>query len=264
MIMYKIVGIALISLLPLASCIKNNENVEVLARVGSSVLTKDVVINRFPDYRTSDVENQVGQWVNAELLYAAGVRAGLDRDIGVLDRVKDYQKKLIGQTYLEMELGSRTGVSNEEIKNYYTAEKEMFKRLHGEALVNSFNVDNKRDANNIRTLLEKGAGNKKRDEMFEKYDVSVISVKEDQLLPRLNKAIFGSKISKYVGPIKLGDKYAVIEIIKRFSKGSYRSLDDVYDHIYLVIQKRKAAIQSAVIIDSLKQEYLFELNIGGM
>ena len=59
-------------------------------------------------------------------------------------------------------------------------------------------------------------------------------------------------------------KYAVIEIIKRFSKGSYRSLDDVYDHIYLVIQKRKAAIQSAVIIDSLKQEYLFELNIGGM
>ena len=140
----------------------------------------------------------------------------------------------------------------------------MFKRIHGEALVNSFNVDNKRDANNIRTLLEKGSGNKKRDEMFEKYDVSVISVKEDQLLPRLNKAIFGSTISKYVGPIKLGDKYAVIEIIKRFSKGSYRSLDDVYDHIYLVIQKRKAAIQSAVIIDSLKQEYLFELNIGEM
>jgi len=30
----------------------------------------------------------------------------------------------------------------------------------------------------------------------------------------------------------------------------------------LVIQKRKAAILSASIIDSLRQEYLFELNVG--
>jgi len=31
-----------------------------------------------------------------------------------------------------------------------------------------------------------------------------------------------------------------------------------------VIQKRKAVIQSATIIDSLRQEYLFELNVGGL
>ena len=57
-------------------------------------------------------------------------------------------------------------------------------------------------------------------------------------------------------------KLVVVEVIKRFPKGTYRSLDDVYDSIYLVIQKRKAAIQSASIVDSLKLEYLFELNIG--
>ena len=46
--------------------------------------------------------------------------------------------------------------------------------------------------------------------------------------------------------------------------GTYRNLDDVYDNIYLMIQKRKSAIQSVAIIDSLKQEYLFELNVGEM
>ena len=59
--MYKVVSIALVALLALTNCNKTNENVEVLARVGSSVLTKDAVMNRFPEYRMADVESQVGQ-----------------------------------------------------------------------------------------------------------------------------------------------------------------------------------------------------------
>ena len=260
--MYKVVGITLVALLALANCNKTNEKVEVLARVGSSVLTKDAVMNRFPEYRMTDVENQVGQWINAELLYTAGVSAGFNKDLAIVSQVEDYQKKLIGQTYLEMVLRSRVGVSTDEIKDFYTEQKEMFKRRHGEALINSFNVDNKNDANKIRTLLEKDAGNKKRNKLFEKYGVNAISVEEDQLRPAINKAVFGGRKRNYIGPIKSGDSYAVIEVIKRFPKGTYRSLDDVYDHIYLVIQKRKSVIQSAAIIDSLKQKYLFELNVG--
>ena len=262
--MYKDVGTVIIGFLTLANCNKTNENVEVLARVENAVLTKKDVINRFPEYRMADVENQVAQWVNAELLYAAGVHAGVNKDISVVSRVEDYQKKLIGQTYLEMVLRSRVGVSTDEIKDFYTEQKEMFKRRHGEALINNFNVDSKNDANKIRALLEKDAGNKKRNKLFEKYGVNAISVEEDQLRPAINKAVFGGRKRNYIGPIKSGDSYAVIEVIKRFPKGTYRSLDDVYDHIYLVIQKRKSVIQSAAIIDSLKQKYLFELNVGGL
>ena len=262
--MYKDAGIVLIGFLTLANCNKTNENVEVLARVGNTVLTKDEVINRVPEYQREDVENQVAQWVNAELLYIAGVRAGFNKDVALVNQVKDYQKKLIGQTYLEMALQFRVGVSTEEIKDFYTMQKETFKRRYGEALINTFNVDNKKDANKIRVFLEKGVGNKKRDELFEKYGVSAINVEEGRLQPVINKAIFGGTKSNYIGPIKSGDGYAVVEVIKRFPKGSYRSLDDVYDHIYLVIQKRKAVIQSVAIIDSLKQEYLFELNVGGL
>jgi len=262
--MYKDAGIVLIGFLALANCNKTNENVEVLARVENAVLTKKEVINRFPEYRMADVENQVTQWVNAELLYVAGIRAGVNKDVAIVNRVEDYQKKIIGQTYLEMVLQSRIGVSTDEIKDFYDEHKETFRRRHGEALINNFNVDNKKDANKIRVFLEKGAGHKKRNELFEKYGVTAISVEENQLLPAINKAVFGGTKSNYIGPIKSGDSYAVVEVIKRFPKGTYRSLDDVYDHIYLVIQKRKAVIQSAAIIDSLKQEYLFELNVGGL
>ena len=262
--MYKEAGIIIIVLLTLASCEKTDKNVEVLAKVGNAVLTKKEVINRFPEYQTADVESQVTQWVSAELLYTAGVRAGVNKDVTIANRVEDYQKKLIGQTYLEMTLRSRVGVSTDEIKDFYTEQKETFKRRHGEALINNFNVDNKKDANKIRALLEKDAGNKKRNKLFEEYGVNAISVEENQLRPAINNAVFGGTKRTYIGPIKSGGGYAVVEVIKRFPKGTYRSLDDVYDHIYLVIQKRKAVIQSAAIIDSLKQEYLFELNVGGL
>ena len=262
--MYKPLGIVLITLLTLANCNKTNENLDVLARVENAVLTKKEVISRFPKYRVADVENQVTQWVKAELLYVAGIRAGINKDVTIVNRVEDYQKKLIGQTYLEMVLRSRIGVSTDEIKNFYTEQIETFKRRHGEALINNFNVDNKNDANEIRVLLEKGAGNKKRNKLFEKYGVNAISVEDGQLRPAINKAVFGGTKRNYIGPIKSGDSYNVVEVIKRFPKGTYRSLDDVYDHVYLVIQKRKAVIQSAAIIDSLKQEYLFELNVGGL
>jgi len=260
--MYKGSATVLIALLTLANCNKTNENVDVLARVGSAVLTKNEVINRFPEYRTADVENQVTQWVNAELLYVAGVRAGVNKDVAIVARVEDYQKKLIGQTYLEMVLRSRVGVSTEEIKSFYLEQKETFKRRQGEALIYNFIVENKKDANKIRAILERGVGNKKRNELFEKHGVSAVSVKEGKLLPAINKSVFGGSKTNHVGPVKTGNKYIVVEIIKRFPRGTYRSLDDVYDNIYLVIKKRKAAIQSASIVDSLRQEYLFELNIG--
>ena len=128
----------------------------------------------------------------------------------------------------------------------------------------SFNAENKKEANEIRVVLEKGARNKKRNELFEKYGVNTISVEEGSLRPQINKEVFGRTGINYIGPIKSGDGYIVVEVIKRFPKGSYLSLDEVYDHIYLVIQKRKAAIQSAAIIDSLKQEYLFDLKDRGL
>ena len=263
--MFKPSGIVtVVTLLVLVGCNKTNDSVEVLARVGNSVLTKDVVLNRLPEYRAAEVENQVTQWVKAELLYLAGIRAGFNKDLTVMGQVDDYRKKLIGQTYLGMVLQSRVYVSTEEIKDFYTEQKEMFKRRRGEALINNFSVDDKKSANKIRAILEKGVGNKKRNELFVKHGVSAISVEEDQLLPTINKAVFGGSKNNYIGPIKTGASFTVVEVIKRFPKGTYRSLDDVFDNIYLVIQKRKAAIQSASIIDSLKQEYLFELNLEGL
>ena len=252
----------IVCLLALSGCNNRYDSGEVLARVGTSVLTKEDMLVQVPEYREAEVQNRVTQWVNTELLYLAGLDAGFNKDFTIANKVDDYRKKLIGRTYLDLVLQSRVHVSIEEIKSFYLEQKETFKRRQGEALIYNFIVENKKDANKIRAILESGVGNKKRNELFEKHGVSAVSVKEGELLPTINKSVFGGSKTNYVGPVKTGNKFIVVEIIKRFPRGTYRSLDDVYDNVYLVIKKRKAAIQSASVVDSLRQEYLFELNIG--
>ena len=260
---FKLSGIVIIvCFLALAGCSNKHDSDKVLARVGNSVLTKEDVLIWAPEYRATEVESRVKQWVSAELLYLAGLGAGFNKDFTIINKVDDYRKKLIGQTYLDLTLQSRVRVSIEEIKSFYIEQKETFKRRRGEALIYSFIVKTKKDANKIRATLEKGSGNKKRNELFVKHGVSAVSVNEGELFSPINKLVFGGSKTNYVGPIKTGNGFVVVEVIKRFPKGTYRSLDDVYDSIYLVIEKRKSAIQSASIVDSLKREYLFELNIG--
>ena len=149
--MFKPSGIVVIvCFLALASCNNKRDSDEVLARVGNSVLTKEAVLIRDPEYRATDVENQVTQWINTELLYLAGLGAGFNKDFTIINKVDDYRKKLIGQTYLNLTLQSRVRVSIEEIKNFYIEQKETFKRRKGEALIYSFIVETKKDAKKIK------------------------------------------------------------------------------------------------------------------
>jgi len=242
------------------SCIKNNEEPNVVVRVGETALTEEALSNSAvftPEARASYINN----WINTELLFQAGGSVGLDKDLVIEEQISLYSKKIIGQSFLDTKIQSAVSVTKEEIRNYYKKNKESFKRLKAEAVINGFVVESKKEANRVRANLEKSSNNKKRNEMFDKYDVVAETVSNGNLNHKINKKVFGASKNKYIGPIDLGGNYSVVEVVKRYDKGTYLGLDSVYDKIYLLIYKRKAAIQTQAIIDSLKQERLIGLNI---
>ena len=246
-------------LLTYASCINNEEGLNVVVRVGETVLTEEDLSNLAvftPEARASYINN----WINTELLFQAGGSVGLNKDLVIEKQISLYRKKVIGQTFLDTKIQSTVSVTKDEVRNYYKKNKESFKRLKAEAVINSFVVESKKEAKRVRANLEKSSNNKKRNEMFDKYDVVAKTVSNGSLNHKINKKVFGASKNKYIGPIDLGGNYSVIEVVKRYDKGTYLGLDSVYDKIYLLIYKRKAAIQTQTIIDSLKQERLIGLN----
>ena len=241
-----------------SSCQQQGE-VSVVARVGSATLTEKELMassTLSSEGRSSFIEN----WVKTELLYQAGNNVGLDKDLMLDKKIIQYRKKLVGQAFLDTRIQSAVYVSKEEIRKYYLKNKEAFKRLKPEATINTFLISDKKEASRIRANLEKSSNNKKRREMFDKHSVVAETIKDGMLNPKINKRVFSPKKDKYIGPIDLGDVFAVVEVVKRYEKGTYLGLDSVYDTIYLLIYKRKTAIKTQNIIDSLKQEFILETN----
>ena len=190
----------------------------------------------------------------------SGNNVGLDKDLMLDKKIIQYRKKLVGQAFLDTRILSAVYVSKEEVRNYYLKNKEAFKRLKSEATINTFLISDKKEASRIRANLEKSSNNKKRREMFDRHSVVAETIKDGMLNPKINKRVFSPKKDKYIGPVDLGDVFAVIEVVKRYEKGTYLGLDSVYDTIYLLIYKRKTAIKTQNIIDSLKQEFILETN----
>lgn len=244
--------------LMLVSCAGDEQIKNEVVRVGTSVLTEE-------DLSLASVFTQesrlsyINNWANVELLFHAASDAGLDKDLLLEKQIKRYRKRLVGQAFLETKILGGVSVSEEEIKDYYLRNKEAFKRLKKEAVINSFVLTNKKEASRVRANLEKEETHKRRYEMFDKYNVVSETVSDGDLNPTINKKVFSANKNKYIGPIGLGGFYSVIEVLKHHEKGTYLGLDRVYDKVYLLIYKRKAAILTQVVIDSLKHEYLYEV-----
>ena len=250
-------------LLVFAFCTKKEENLNPVARVGDAVLT-DEELGLASVFTEKERLSYIDNWINTELLYQAGSGVGLDRDVLLETKINLYRKKLVGQAYLETKIQGMVFVSKDEIRNYYLDNKAAFKRLKSEATLNSFVLTDKKEATRVRANLEKPSNNKKRNEMFQKYGVVAETFAEGMLNPKINKKVFGPNKNKYIGPIRLGEKFSVLEVIKRYEKGTYLGLNNVYDKIYLLIYKRKAAIKTQTIIDSLKQEIALEINTNNI
>jgi len=245
-------------LLVFFGCIKNETASSSVARVGNATLTEEdlALASVFTEKeRFSYVDN----WIRTELLYQAGRGVDLDKDLLIKTKINLYKKKLVGQTFLDTKIQDAVFVSKEEVRSYYIENKEQFKRLKNEATINSFILSDKKEANRVRANLEKPTNNKKRNEMFDKYSVVAETFSDGVLHSKINNKVFSPKKHKYIGPVDLGETYSVIEVLKRYKRGTYLGLDSVYDKIYLLIYKRKAAIKTQMIIDSLKQEISLEI-----
>jgi len=245
------------------TCIKNEHEPSFVARVGGTVLTEED-LSLASVFTEKERVSYIDNWVRIELLYQAGGEVDLDKDLLIETKINLYKKKLVGQSFLDTKIQDAVYVSKEEIRGYYIENKEQFKRLKSEATINSFVLTDKKEANRVRANLEKSTNNKKRNEMFDKYSVVAETFSDGTLHSKINNKVFSPKKHRYIGPIDLGGKHLVVEVLKRYERGTYLGLDSVYDKIYLLIYKRKSAIKTQMIIDSLKQEISLETNYNNI
>lgn len=226
----------------------------VVARVNQTVLTLAEFENLREQYSDPGISDShiVSQWIQSELLFQAALKKDFNKDKTLAAAVEEYRRRLLGDHYLESLIQQSRPITNQNIKDYFEANRAGFVRLTDEARIYHFVVDNESEARSIaNALIQKRSGGELKS-LFKEYRVEVSLVKRGYLMAELDNLIFRSKGNQTVlGPEKIQSRYHVIEVLDVFRVGSSITLDQAYDEIYQRLIQQQIVVTSQKIMDSL-------------
>ena len=236
---------------------KNKETLFLAASVGENIITIDDLNSRL-GIKTKDslsVYRFLSGWVEKELLYQAGVSQGIGLDNSVVQKIANYKKDVVGNAFLNLNVGASSIVEDDVIK-YYKDNKEGYKRKAKEVLVYYFSSQVRSDALKIKKELKKGK--KKLSKALSKYGGTRETVSFGGFPSKINNSVFNKKNFKNentLGPYLIDNNYYIIKIEKAFQEGSYIEIAFVFDEIYQMLKNKDSALRRKALIDSLRGVY---------
>ncbi|NOZ04608.1 MAG: hypothetical protein GXO92_08435 [FCB group bacterium] len=236
----------------------------VVARVNNHYLTLEEANKRLLSYSNENItlEDVVSSWIDTELLYMAALKNDFDKDKTLQNRLLEFRRRLLGDAYLESVLQRQTHITNSMVKDFYEKYKSSFVRTSDEALINHFVLNTKTEANRVKKVLSKHRSGGERKELFASYRVEAVVVKKGFLINALDKAVFSSrKAPAVIGPVADKKRYHVIEVLKRYKKGSSYGLDKVYDEILQRLIQQQKTLKGKRVLDSLRTTSNIEINM---
>ncbi|HCW76097.1 MAG TPA: hypothetical protein DHU63_06110, partial [Candidatus Marinimicrobia bacterium] len=111
------------------------DNNQIVAQVNNDILTIDVLYALVPDFSQLDSLQKaqyVENWIQETLLKQAAEKILLDRDPLFNQQVETYRRRLLADKMMQKYMNESAVVSEQEIRNYYDAHQESFKRNEDE------------------------------------------------------------------------------------------------------------------------------------
>lgn len=224
----------LVSGLLITSCTEKEPS-HALARVNKSYLTEEN-LNLIPTITgpESSLETErtllIENWVTTELLYQEGVKRKLDKNPEVKNQLLQYQKQLVANQYLQMELGDQLSADDQEINEYYFQNREQFRVAVLTHKVNVYTFetpDGARDA--YLTLLRNNPDAVQ--EIKKNHLINTRFVKENTVTPKIRKIFFSGRPQKISEPFSHENAYFIFEIVETFPPESYLPISEVREEI---------------------------------
>jgi hypothetical protein len=128
--------------------------------VGDSLLTVDDLLMKGGVRSDSSLaaRNYINEWVSNELLYQEALRRQLDRSDAVRERVQAVSKRLAIDALLdEVLFQDSSGISQEEIAQYFADHHSEFILSEPVALVSLAMFDDREPANTFRSAIVRGS-----------------------------------------------------------------------------------------------------------
>lgn len=237
----------------------------MLAQVNEALLTETDLEMDIPEAQRSFItleqkKDYVRRWIENEIVYQEAKRKRIDQDESVKWLIGRAVRSTIIEAFLQKELGARVKVSEEEVKQYYQKNKNMFRREQDEVRISHILVKNVAEAGLVAVRIQEGesfgmiAKQISLDEATKERGGDMGYVQLSNLPPDFYEAVTKLGIGGISAPIRTDYGFDIIMLTDRKEKGSIREYELVKGQATnsLIFTKKKEELGN--LLEELKGE----------
>jgi peptidyl-prolyl cis-trans isomerase C len=238
-------------------CGSERHDQDVVAKVGNTVLTRDALKAHmaFEGLAPEREVEYIDLWVNRELLYQEAKRAGIQKSEAMRWNLENVEKQLFVTQLMEKTFAEKIQISDTEARDFYEKNKTIFvvpedavhlldilthSQAEAEAVVQEIRAGKPFD----QAAREKSTGLSKETA----GDMGFLS--RSDLGPDLARTAFILGEGSVSGPVRAGEGFHVLKVVKKRSKGAILDFDEVRAD---VMQRLRVNKERSVYYDFLHE-----------
>lgn len=253
--------VIVISLLALAACSNKSEEIEYVAKVNNSILTREEFASLVDTSTANEIKKNavIRDWIHSEILYQNAEKEGILKEQKFINTIKQSERELAGAMLLQKLLSEDNYTpDNTELKNYFEINKNEFRYASTAYILNIIEFIDENKAISFRNTAVENGWNKAVSQIAN--DASIINQYSNKFLfsyqinppalARLVSELYPNEISIVISA-KTG-YYSVAQLIERIEAGSTPALENIKDDI---IHRLRAIRQQSLIDEYIKKLY---------
>ncbi len=226
---------------------KSNSKGNVVAQVNEAQITNIELEAAIPEGSSPEVKlalkrNLMEKWIEEEIFYQVALEEGLSLSEQEMLLVKNYEKRLLVQKYIDMRLSPNYRILDQEVEDYYNKHQREFvwddETVHIIHLV----LDNddsaiKSEIRQSKDLMEVIKKNFFDQQSTPERPIGDLGYQKLSEFPNtIQRRIRNLKTGNISGPLKTKYGYHYIQLLDFQKKGAIKDLDLARHEIYMRLQ----------------------------
>ena len=253
-----------LALLALAGCQKKQSPSEpAIARVNQAVLVQQDINDLLPDGMSSIPQAQreefVRRWIDTELFYQEAVKMGLDKDPKVSKQIKDLQKEILANQFIQKQMVDKGRVDEDESRRYFETHQDQYQ---SEVRLSQILTATPEQAQLVMAALSGGEDFAKlaREKSLDPTtsgrggDLAAYLRRGSGQVPvDFEEKIFSLKKGEFSQPIRMSDGYHIMKVTDIRPSPQKVKFEDVRDDLIYGLTMVRQRDRFETISDSLRQ-----------
>ena len=258
----------------ITGCANKSDNKEnIVAQVNTAQITNAELESAIPEGSPAEAKlalkrNLMEKWIEEEIFYQVALEEGLSLSEQEIQLVKNYEKRLLIQKYIDTRLSHNYRILDQEVEDYYNKYQREFVWNEETVHIIHLVLDNddsaiKSEIRKSKDLMEVIKKNYFDQQSTPERPIGDLGYQKLSEFPNtIQRRISNLKTGNISGPIKTIYGYHYIQLLDYQKKGAIKDLVMARDEIFMRLQLGKRDDEIESIKQSLRAKFTIQTDLS--